>query len=184
MVTICPVIIFAGGAKEDSVSDGSFKIGIITGTVSQTEEEYRTAEMMKEKYPDIIIQSTYPDNFMAEQETTIANILAMASDPDLKAILICQGIPGTSAAIDKLRELRDDVFFITTLPQEDPAMIAAKSDLILQPDEYLMGIPMVEQAIAEGAKTFVHISFPRHMSYEILSERRELIKSECAKKRR
>jgi hypothetical protein len=61
-------------------------------------------------------------------------------------------------------------------------MIAAKSDLILQPDEYLMGIPMVEQAIAEGAKTFVHISFPRHMSYEILSERRELIKAECAKK--
>lgn len=175
------VFVFAEGDKKGAGSQvAPFKIGIITGTVSQTEEEYRTAEMLKNRYPNIIIQSTYPDNFMAEQETTITNILAMASDPACKAILICQGIPGTCAAIDKLREMRKDVLFIATLPQEDPNMVASKADLVLQPDEYLMGTPMVEQAKKLGAKTFVHISFPRHMSYQILSARRELIKQKCA----
>jgi len=61
----------------------SYKIGIITGTVSQGEEEYRAAEKMKAKYGDMIITQTYPDKFMTEQETTIANSLSLAADPDV-----------------------------------------------------------------------------------------------------
>ncbi len=57
-----------GDTKKDN-----YKIGIITGTVSQGEEEYRAAEKMKLKYGDKIVLQTYPDSFMKEQETTIAN---------------------------------------------------------------------------------------------------------------
>jgi len=87
----------------------TFKIGIMTGTVSQGEDEYRAAEQMKAKYGDRIVHVTYPDNFMQEQETVIGQITGMASDPEVKAIVICQGVPGTAAAIDKIRETRKDL---------------------------------------------------------------------------
>ncbi|SCZ77047.1 DUF3798 domain-containing protein [Acidaminobacter hydrogenoformans] len=157
----------------------AYKIGIMTGTVSQGEEEYRAAEKMKEKYGDMIILQTYPDNFMKETETTIANVLSMASDPEVKAIVIVQAVPGTSAAIDKVREIRDDVLFIAGVPGEDPDMIASKADIVFQADELGMGYTIIEQAQNMGAKTFVHYSFPRHMSYQLLAMRRDIFKSEC-----
>ena len=48
------------------------KISVVTGTVSQGEDEYRGAEAVIQKYPGLIPHRSYPDNFMQEQETTIA----------------------------------------------------------------------------------------------------------------
>lgn len=99
------------------------KIGIMTGTVSQGEEEYRAGEEMVAKYgADRVIHVTYPDKFMDEQETTISQVMAMASDPEVKAIVICQGVPGTAAAIDKVREVRDDILFLIGTVHEEPAL--------------------------------------------------------------
>lgn len=167
-------------ADEDG-KDKDYKIGIITGTVSQGEEEYRAAEDMKKQYGDMIILQTYPDNFMKEQETTIANTLALAADPDVKAIVFVQAVPGASAAIDKVRENNPDMLFIAGVPGEDPAMIGGKADVILQADELGMGASVIEQAKKQGAKTFVHYTFPRHMSYEMLAKRRDLFKENCEK---
>ena len=46
------------------------KVAIVTNTVSQNEEEYRSAQEMVKKYGDRIVHVTWPDNFMAEQEQT------------------------------------------------------------------------------------------------------------------
>jgi len=169
--------------KESSTgkTKGDWKIGIVTGTVSQNEEEYRAAQQMKDRYGDRIIIQTYPDKFMDEQETTIANIAGIASDPDVKAIVIVQGVPGTSAAIDKVRETRDDILFVVGTAGEDPQMISSKADVVLQMDELGMGSAVIEQAKKMGAKTFVHYSFPRHMSYALLAARRDLFKENCEK---
>ncbi len=173
-----------GCTPKDPTSGGGvegkpYKIGIITGTVSQGEEEYRAAENMKAKYGDMIVLQTYPDSFMKEQETTIANTLSLAADPDVKAIIFVQAVPGASAAIDKVREKNPDMLFIAGVPGEDPAMIGGKADVILQADEIGMGRSIVEQAKKQGAKTLVHYSFPRHMSYEMLAKRRDLLKETC-----
>ncbi len=159
------------------------KIGLITGTVSQGEEEYRAAEAMVAKYgADVVLHATYPDNFMNEQETTISQIVSMASDPDVKAIVICQGVPGTAAAIDKVKELRKDIFFIVGVPHEDPLLISEKADLILETDNLARGVTIIELAQKMGAKYFLHYSFPRHMSYELLAKRRDIFMEECAKR--
>lgn len=154
----------------------AYKIGILTGTVSQGEEEFRAAENMKKVYGDMIVTATYPDNFMKETETTIAQFMSMASDPDVKAIVFCQAVPGTSAAIEKAREIRDDLIVIAGVPGEDPDMIAEKADLTLVADELGMGKTIVDEAVKMGATTFVHYSFPRHMSYQMLSARRDLLR--------
>ena len=164
----------AAAATED------FKIGIITGTASQGDEEITQANKMKEKYGDMIVTSTYPDNFTTETETVISNTVAMASDPAVKAIIWCQAIPGTAAALDKVRETRPDMIFIVGTPGEDPGVINPKADIVLQVDEPGCGIVIPPQAKKQGAKTMIHYSFPRHMSYALIVARHENLKKYCA----
>ena len=164
-----------------ALGQDKWKIGIMTGTVTQGEEEFRAAQNVLAKYgSEHIIVMTYPDKFMDEQETTIANMVSMASDPDVKALIICQAVPGTSPGIDTVKEIRDDLLIITAVPHEDPPVISARADLVLASDELGMGITIPNQAKALGAKVLVHYSFPRRMSYPLLSARRELIKKTCA----
>ena len=179
----------AGEASEESSEaaeaatiavGGEFKIGVITGTASQGDEEITQANKMKEKYGDMIVTSTYPDNFTTETETLISNAVAMASDPDVKAIVWCQAVPGTAAAIDKVRETRPDMIFIAGTPGEDPGVINPKADIVLQVDEPGCGVVIPPQAKAQGAKTLIHYSFPRHMSYALIVARHENLKKYCA----
>ncbi len=167
-------------AKEEPKEEENWKIGIMTGTVVQNEEEYNAAQNVLKNYgEEHIVTVTYPPKFMDEQETTIAQVVSMASDPDVKAIVICQAVPGTAAAIDKAREIRDDILFIAGTPGENPNDISAKADLVLQMDELAMGTTVPEQAKKQGAKVFVHYSFPRHMSYPLLAARRDIMKETC-----
>ncbi len=165
-----------------ALGQDKWKIGIITGTVTQGEEEFRAAQNVLAKYgPEHVILMTYPDKFMDEQETTIANLVSMASDPDVKALIICQAVPATSPGIDAVREIRDDLLILAAVPHEDPPVISARADLILASDELGMGYTIPTQAKVLGAKVLVHYSFPRHMSYPLLSSRREILKTECAR---
>ena len=167
-----------GGGGEVVEEDG-YKIGIITGTVSQGEEEYQAAQNAKAKYGDMIVTATYPDNFSTETEATIAQVVGLASDPEVKAIVFVQAVPGAAAAIDKVRETRPDMLFIAGVVAEDPATIASKADICMLVDEISMGTAVIEQAAKQGAETFVHVSFARHLSYATIAARRELFISTC-----
>ncbi|MDI6638097.1 MAG: DUF3798 domain-containing protein [Bacillota bacterium] len=166
---------FSGIAKE------TYKIGVVTGTVSQGEDEYRGAEKVKAKHGDMIKHVTYPDNFMQEQETTIAQITGMAADKDVKAIVVCQAVPGTVAAIRKVRATRPDIIFLLGVPHEDPKIVNETADLVLETDNLARGETIVRLAKQLGAKKFLHYSFPRHMSMELLAKRRDIMKAECEK---
>ncbi len=183
LVLVCLMVFSLAACGQSAATSGSkkFKIGLMTGTVSQGEEEYQAAQAMIKKYPDMIVFQTYPDNFMKETETTIANMMTMAADPDVKAIVMVQAVPGASAAIEKVRESRPDILIIAGVPAEDPDMIAKKADVVLQADDLAMGYAIPAQAKKLGATTFVHYSFPRHMSYPLLAQRRDIFKTECEK---
>lgn len=169
----------ASPAASTPDAPANFKIGILTGTASQGDEEITQANKMKELYGDMIVTATYPDNFTSETETMISGAVAMASDPDVKAIVWCQAVPGTSAAIDKVRETRPDMIFIAGTPGEDPGVIDPKADIVLQVDEPGCGIVIPPQAVKQGAKTMIHYSFPRHMSYALIVARHENLKKYC-----
>jgi len=154
------------------------KIGIMTGTVSEGEEEYRAAVEMVEYFGrDRVIHVTYPDRFMDEQETTISLLVSMAADPDVRAIVICQSVPGTAAAINKVREVRDDILFVSGNPHEEPFMMSATADVLFEIDQPGRGRAIVEKSKAMGAETLVHISFPRHMAMPLLAQRREAMEA-------
>lgn len=84
-------------AEETTAAAGDYKIGIMTGTVTQGEESYRAAEMLEKQHPGKIVLATFPDKFATEQETTISTALSLASDPDVKAIVFSQAVQGTAA---------------------------------------------------------------------------------------
>ncbi|MCB7320409.1 DUF3798 domain-containing protein [Lacrimispora sp. 210928-DFI.3.58] len=164
-------------AEAASESDGNWKIAILTGTVSQGEEEFRAAEKALATYgPEHIVTATYPDNFMSEMETTVSQIVSFASDPDVKAIVMCQAVPGAKAGFDKVREMgRDDILLIAGTPQEDPAVIAAAADIVMYADEAAQGDTIMEKCAEWGIDVLVHYSFPRHMAMELIVARHELL---------
>ena len=158
------------------------KIAVVTGTIDQGEEEFFSAEQLVAKYgSNKIVHVTWPDNYMAEREYMVTIVAKLAVDREIKALIINQAVPGTIAAVDKLKDIRKDVFIVLCSPLEHPLATSRRSNLVLNTNEQDMAEPMVMQAKKQGAKTFVHYSFPRHMSIVMLASRRDNIRAACAK---
>ena len=163
-----------------AVAEENWKIAILTGTTSQGEEEVRAAERAIATYgADHIIHDTYPDAFASETETTISKLVAFASDPDVKAVVMCQAVPGAKAGFDKIREMRPDILLVAGVPQEDPNVITAASDIVLYSDEPGQGDTIIETCANWGVEVFVHYSFPRHLAMETIAARKALFESNC-----
>ena len=165
-------------------ADAPFHIGVATLTVSQAEDTYRGAERLIKEYGDVanggmIKHVTMPDNFMSEMETTISQIVGLADDPKVKVIVVDDAIPGTTEAFRRVKEKRKDILCFAGEPQEDPNVITSTADFAIGVDNIMRGYLIINTAKKLGAKTFVHISFPRHMSYELLSRRRAIMEQAC-----
>ena len=162
----------------ENATNDNWKIAVMTGTVSQGEEEFRAAEKAIATWgADHIITATYPDNFMSEMETTVSTLVGFASDPDVKAIVMCQAVPGAKAGFDKIREMgRDDILLIAGTPQEDPDVISAAADIVMYADEIAQGDTIMETCANWDIDVLIHYSFPRHMAMELIVGRHELMK--------
>ncbi len=174
----------AFATQASAAEPAKIHIGICTGTVSQSEDDLRGAEALIKKYGDVadggmIKHITYPDNFMTEMETTISQIVSFADDPDMKAVIVNQGIPGTTAAFQRIREKRPDIMLLVGEAHEDPNVIESAADLAINADNISRGYLIIAAAKKLGVTDFVHISFPRHMSYELLSRRRNIMEAAC-----
>ncbi|MDR2898116.1 MAG: DUF3798 domain-containing protein [Spirochaetaceae bacterium] len=186
-VLICAGVLTAC-TKKDAAPAGetgaAFHIGIVTGTVSQSEDDLRGAEELIKRYGKVsdggmIQHVTYPDSFMDQQETTITQIVTLADDPKMKAIIVNQAIPGTTEAFRRIKERRSDILLFAGEAHEDPLVIQSSADLAVSADFVSRGYTIVWAAKQMGAETFVHISFPRHMSYETLGLRRQIMEQAC-----
>ena len=170
--------------SKPSGKTAAYHIGIATETVSQAEDNLRGAEKLIEMYGSVktggmIQHITYPDDFMSQQETTIAQISALADDPLMKAIIVNSAVPGTAEAFKRVREKRPDILLLAGEPHEDPLVIQAAADMAINNNFISRGYTIIWAAKELGAKAFVHISFPRHMSYETLGLRRQIMEAAC-----
>ena len=94
-------------AEASGVTDAGddYHIGIVTGSVSQSEDDRRGAEAFQEMYgEDRVKLAIYPDNFTEELETTIQTIVNLSDDPEMKAIIVNQAIPGTTEAFRQIKD--------------------------------------------------------------------------------
>jgi hypothetical protein len=168
--------------KSSAPASADFKIGIMTGTVSQGEEDYRAGQQVAARYPGRVKTVTFPDNFSSEVETVVSQLAGLADDPAVRVVIAGQAINGSVAAARKIREQRPDVLIGFMYPHEDPDVAQTVCDIATQPDELARGVSIIESAQAMGAKHFVHYSFPRHMSMVLLARRRDIMIAECRKR--
>ncbi|HET9325532.1 MAG TPA: DUF3798 domain-containing protein, partial [Candidatus Eisenbacteria bacterium] len=168
--------------SQTSADTTGFKVGIMTGTVSQGEEDYRAGQQIAARYPGRVKTVTFPDNFSTEVETVISQLVGLAADPAVKVVIAGQAINGSVSAARKIREQRPDILIGFMLPHEDPDVAMAASDLAIMPDELSRGVAIIENAQKMGARHFVHYSFPRHMSMVLLANRRDIMVRECARR--
>jgi hypothetical protein len=162
----------------------AFHIGVCTETVTQAEDDLRGAEQLIKEYGSVnnggmIRHITYPDDFMSQQETVISNLVSLADDPLMKVVVTCNALPGVAEAYKRIRAKRPDIILLAALPAEDPLVIQKAADLAIDADFVSRGYTIPWAAKQLGAKTFVHISFPRHMSYESLGRRRAIMEVAC-----
>ena len=187
------IVMVACGKKEAPTEDANaqqqgttteatqnYHIGIVTTSVSQSEDNFRGAEAVAKKYGlssegGKITVVTIPDNFMQEQETTISQMVSLADDPKMKAIVVAEGVPGTYPAFKAIREKRPDILLFVNNNHEDPVQVSKVADVVLNSDSIARGYLIVKTAKDLGATKFMHISFPRHLSYETISRRRAIM---------
>lgn len=168
------------GETDDNTDTVPYKIGIVTGSVSQSEDDRRGAEAFQKEYGEDMVQlAIYPDNFTEETETTIQSIVNLSADPLMKAIIVNQAVPGTTEAFRKIKETRPDIICIAGESHEDLPEISSAADLVTNNDFVSRGYLIIRTAHELGCDTFVHISFPRHMSYETMSRRVAIMKAAC-----
>ena len=175
---LCAAMLFAFASVATAEED--FHIGIVTGSVSQSEDDRRGAEAFQAMYgEDKVFLAIYPDNFTEELETTIQTIVNFSDDPLMKAIIVNQAVPGTTEAFRQIEERRPDILCIAGEAHEDLPEIGSAADLVCNNDFVARGYLIIKTAHELGCDTFVHISFPRHMSYETMSRRVAIMKAAC-----
>ena len=179
LLALCKVIALCACGNSSAKSD-DIHIGIVTGSVSQSEDDRRGAEAFQELYgKDNVTLVTYPDNFTEELETTIQTIVNLSDDPAMKAIIVNQAVPGTTEAFRRIKESRPDILCIAGEAHEDLPEIGSAADLVTNNDFVSRGYLIIRTAHELGCDTFVHISFPRHMSYETMSRRVAIMRAAC-----
>lgn len=180
-VLLCAMLFVSCSKKTtEEATSNAFHIGIVTGSVSQSEDDRRGAEFFQEKYgADMVQLAIYPDNFTEELETTIQTIVNFADDPLCKAVIVNQAVPGTTEAFRQIKEKRPDILCLAGEAHEDIPEIKSSADLVANNDFVSRGYLIIKTAHDLGCDTFVHISFPRHMSYETMSRRVAIMRKTC-----
>lgn len=164
-------------ASETVKEESTYKIGVVTPTLSTSEDEYRAAENMVAKYGDMIKHITLPESFNTEIETGISQIVSLADDPDMKAIVVISGQSGLLPALQKVEEIRPDIITITAPIWDDPDMMSKYVDVNLDTDWVKRGETIAKKAQKMGANTLIHYSFPTHMAKEVIVKRHDQMKA-------
>ncbi|MEW9080492.1 DUF3798 domain-containing protein [Terrisporobacter glycolicus] len=178
MVTFLTGCTQSGGEKN---SKDEYHIAIVTPTLSTSEDEYRAGEEMAKKYPEIVKHLTLPENFEEEIETCISTIVSAADDPLMKAVVVSSGQSGLIPAFQQIKEKNPDILTITAPIFDEPEMMSKYIDLNLDTNWLERGRTIVEKANKMGAKTFVHYSFPTHLSKPLIFARKDKMKETCKK---
>ncbi|MDR1577631.1 MAG: DUF3798 domain-containing protein [Deltaproteobacteria bacterium] len=172
-------------ADQDSSSPtANWRLGLVTGTDHQSSEILQAVREAKKLYGDansggLIRHLTYPDTFLADLDVTIKTIESLADDPLVKVILVMEGVPGTAEAFKKIRAKRPEMILLIGESHENTTAVAQVADMVVNGDFISRGYLIPYGAKKLGAKTLVHVSFPRHMIDESLSRAKEIMELAC-----
>src|SRR5699024_10858563 len=89
-------------SKDEVEETEKYKIGVVTPTLSCSEDEFRAGENMAEKYPDIVEHIVLPEDTNENPEAGISQIVSLADDDEMKAIVVASGQAGLLPGFQKV----------------------------------------------------------------------------------
>ncbi|MDR2141070.1 MAG: DUF3798 domain-containing protein [Deltaproteobacteria bacterium] len=165
-------------------SSAVYHIGVVTGTEDQGGEDLMGALEMERRYGRVeegglIKRLTYGDDLLEDPKKAADLIASLAEDPLMKVIVVNQALDGTAEAFQRVKAKRPDIFCLASEPFEEAELITAAADLAIATDYVSRGYLIPYSAKLLGAKTFAHLSFPRHMEMETLKIRSLVMRQAC-----
>jgi hypothetical protein len=158
------------------------KIGILTSPLEWNEPAYYYAQQLVEEYgEEKILHDTWSKHWRVQDSySPVRTVIRMlASDDQVKALIINQTVPVEFLGVNVMRENHDDTLIILVGLFGNQLDTETQADLTIICDYYEIGSSLVLQAKKMGAKTFVHYSFPRFLAFPQEAACRELIKQTC-----
>lgn len=156
-----------------------YHITIVTPTLSSSEDEFRAGQEMVELFPDIVTHLSLPEDPQTEIETSISTIVSAADDPLTKAVVVISGQSGLIPAFQQIKEKNPDIITIAAPVYDEPEMMSQYIDLIIDTNWIKRGETIPTKASEMGATTFIHYSFPTHLSKPLISARKEMMEATC-----
>jgi predicted small lipoprotein YifL len=163
------------------------KIAIITSEFPGNSDYYSAFPLVEKYGKEKILHVWWPISILSSdmpQDGINSMLLDLGSDSEIKAIIINPSITRISAALEKLREIRKDIYVICVgynfSSEEYKRGYLQTADLVLATDALNMGSAIAEQAKKLGAKTFVHYSYPLPYYEQSAAKKLDLIKAKCA----
>jgi len=101
-----------------------------------------------------------PDGPGPRSERLAGLLSEAASNPRLRALVVCPAIPGTAEAFRKVRAARPDLLLLAGESEEEPLLIQSAADLVAGADSAASGYLAAETARRLGASTLVLLAEP------------------------
>lgn len=177
-IALCASMVI-GCSSTTEVEEDAYHITVVTPSLSGSEDEYRAGELLVEAYPDIVTHLSLPEEPETEIETSISTIVSAADDPLTKAVVVISGQSGLIPAFQQIKEINEDIITIAAPVYDDPAMMSEYIDLIIDTNWIERGVTIPTKAYEMGATTFIHYSFPTHLSKELISARKDMMQQTC-----
>jgi hypothetical protein len=179
-----PAQALAQSSNDEPRPKYNWRLGLVTGTNFQSSDIQPAVELAIKRFGKaseggLIRHLTYPDNFLAEIDKTIEVIESLVHDPMVKVILVIDGVPGTVEAFNRIRQKRPDMILLVTEIHESLAAVAEKADIVVGADFLSRSYLIPYAAKKLGARSLVHVSFPRHMIDESLRRSRDIMELAC-----
>jgi len=160
-----------------------FHVAVATFGGPMAEDSRRGVESLVKAYGEARnggwIQPLLLPDWDYDPEVFLASLTKVTEDPLLKAIVVYQAVPGTAEAFKRIHAKRPDIYCLAGQAHEDPAVITASADLVVNQDFISRGYTLPWAAKEMGAKAFVHISFPRHLAAESMGRRKAILEEAC-----
>lgn len=174
------ILLSFGAVANAETNTGNYRIGIVTESATQSDDDLLGAEMFRDAVgEDRVTLVQLPENFVDAYDQVVQIIVGLADDPLIRAIVVNQAVPGTAEAFQKIHQSRPDVLCLAGEPLESLEDIGEAADLVCALDFVSRGYLIVRTAHELGCDTFVHISFPRHMSGGTASRRAAIMQQAC-----
>ncbi len=176
------VLLMALATGAYAAATAGIRVGVVTGASGSDERRGAELAVREHRSPPgdaTIVHATWPDDASSGIRAFTDAVLALAEDPDMKAIVVSRAPRGTVDAFRRVREARPDILLLAGEPSEPALAVQNAADLAVGTDPVARGYTIVWAAKQLGARTFVHISHPRHLALESPGRRRAVMERAC-----